>query len=172
MAFSTQKDFLKIGFLNQNVNPAIKKRSDAVLKNYESCTDSRAWALDEESRSNYLADIVRRLPGMNAAVPMDTTEQNAARGDGENIQLVNLVVNESELRSMSKEALIKLILRLYEARAQQISKAEDTKKLTKSLESTIAELENKIRSLSVCYIFLISKTNLTIFHTHRKKTKN
>jgi len=59
MAFSTQKDFFKIGFFNDDSKSAIRrKRSDGALKTYNSCTDIRSWSLDGEKRARYLYDLI------------------------------------------------------------------------------------------------------------------
>jgi hypothetical protein len=150
MAFSTQKDFLKIGFLNENLAQTSKKRSDAALKNYESCTDHRAWSLNEESRSNYLVDIVKRLPGLSMSAP--TVAADSPSGDADFTLPVDLVMEKEDLRKMSKEALIELILKLY----QEIKKKDQR---LQKLQKQAVELDASVEAASRDSVVLEQERN-------------
>ena len=62
MAFSTQKNFLSVAFPIEKENDPPKKRSDAALKTYPSCVDTRAWALNNEKKSQFISEILHRFP--------------------------------------------------------------------------------------------------------------
>lgn len=72
MAFSTQREFINIGFINAEPDKPLKKRSDAAIKNIESVTDARAWSLDKHDRSRFLAEIVQetRSPPVTVGIEM------------------------------------------------------------------------------------------------------
>jgi hypothetical protein len=131
MAFSTQKDFLQIGFLNENLAQTSKKRSDAALKNYESCTDHRAWSLNEETRSNYLVDIVKRLPGLSMSAPIVAAD--SASGDADPPLPGESVAKNEDLRKMSKEFLIEMITKLQQEIKKKDQRLQKLQKQTVEL---------------------------------------
>lgn len=61
MAYSSQINFHKIYFPSEE-NKIINKIPYHVfqLKSYNSCTDSRAWSLDEKERSQHTYDTFMR----------------------------------------------------------------------------------------------------------------
>lgn len=64
MAFSTQKQFLKIGYIINDPEQQrlpLRKKSDALIKTYDSCLDARAWSMDKTKRAQYLADVVNQI---------------------------------------------------------------------------------------------------------------
>uniref|UniRef100_A0A1A9WSD0 Uncharacterized protein n=1 Tax=Glossina brevipalpis TaxID=37001 RepID=A0A1A9WSD0_9MUSC len=64
MAYSTQKDFFHVPFMDEHVEFVC--RSDCVkLKRYSSIIDDSAWALDDKKQSKYLYDLVLcETPGL------------------------------------------------------------------------------------------------------------
>ncbi|KAM7360835.1 uncharacterized protein ACRADG_008034 [Cochliomyia hominivorax] len=56
MAYSTQKDFFHVPFMNENVELTCPKAC-AKIKSYESTIDDRAWATDEAEQSKFLSDL-------------------------------------------------------------------------------------------------------------------
>lgn len=58
MAFSTQKDFFYVPFMNENVENKGCKKACVKLKSYESTIDDRSWASDETKQSKFLSDLV------------------------------------------------------------------------------------------------------------------
>ncbi|XP_023303228.2 myosin-11 [Lucilia cuprina] len=57
MAFSTQKDFFHVPFMNESPDLGCKKAC-VKLKSYESTIDDRSWANDEAKQSKFLSDLV------------------------------------------------------------------------------------------------------------------
>lgn len=57
MAFSTQKDYFYVPFMNEGVSEG-SDGTKVKLKSYDSTTDERAWALDIQKQSNFLSDLV------------------------------------------------------------------------------------------------------------------
>lgn len=57
MAFSTQKDFFNVPFMNESIESDCIKAC-VKLKSYESTIDNRSWASDEEKQSKFLSDLV------------------------------------------------------------------------------------------------------------------
>ncbi|XP_037824565.1 myosin-4-like [Lucilia sericata] len=57
MAFSTQKDFFHVPFMNESPELGCKKAC-VKLKSYESTIDDRSWASDEAKQSKFLSDLV------------------------------------------------------------------------------------------------------------------
>lgn len=57
MAFSTQKDFFHVPFMNENVEYGCKKAC-VKLKSYDSSIDDRSWAINEKKQSKFLIDLV------------------------------------------------------------------------------------------------------------------
>lgn len=57
MAFSTQKDFFHVPFMNEDVEYECK-RACVKLKTYESTVDDRSWAIDDQKQSRFLSDLV------------------------------------------------------------------------------------------------------------------
>lgn len=41
-----------------------RKRSEGRMKTYDSCTDNRAWSIDEEEKRKYLLDLVKKPPSV------------------------------------------------------------------------------------------------------------
>lgn len=76
MAFSTQKDFFKINFLNAEPEEPLKKRSDAAIKNYESVTDARAWSSNQQDRSRFLVETVQRNSASNVSIKKKISFRN------------------------------------------------------------------------------------------------
>ncbi|XP_053686110.1 centriolin [Sabethes cyaneus] len=60
MSFSSQRTFLYVPFRNEQPQRPNRKRSDGALKNYESCTDWRAWTLDPLLASQFILDVVHK----------------------------------------------------------------------------------------------------------------
>ncbi|XP_065074176.1 early endosome antigen 1-like [Ochlerotatus camptorhynchus] len=60
MSYTTQQEFFNVPFRNEDPNLPDRKRSDGALMTYDLCTDSRAWALDKQKRSNYILDVVHK----------------------------------------------------------------------------------------------------------------
>lgn len=58
MAFSTQKDFFHVPFMNQTMEYECR-RACVKLKSYESTIDDRSWAMDEAEPSRFLYDLVK-----------------------------------------------------------------------------------------------------------------
>lgn len=57
MAFSTQKEFFHMPFMNET--PKYECKTDCVkLKSYNSTADDRAWAADATQQSNFLRDLI------------------------------------------------------------------------------------------------------------------
>lgn len=129
MAFSTQKDFITPTF---NGLPATSRKSEAQLKSYASCFDTRAWSLDNQNRSKYLADVVHRI--RNIKSPCD------GAGDG------TRYFTREELEEFSPADLIQHILCLYENVKSKNCELKATEKLLhdasekfKSIDSVIQE---------------------------------
>ncbi|XP_036346540.1 keratin, type I cytoskeletal 10-like [Rhagoletis pomonella] len=57
MAFSTQKEFFHVPFMNETVDYECR-RACVKLKTYQSTTDDRSWAMDESLQSRFLSDLV------------------------------------------------------------------------------------------------------------------
>ncbi|XP_061401196.1 centrosomal protein of 112 kDa, partial [Musca vetustissima] len=57
MAFSTQKDFFHVPFMNETAELECKKAC-VKLKSYESSLDYRSWARDKTKQSKFLEDLV------------------------------------------------------------------------------------------------------------------
>uniref|UniRef100_A0A182R005 Fibronectin type-III domain-containing protein n=1 Tax=Anopheles farauti TaxID=69004 RepID=A0A182R005_9DIPT len=47
-----------------------RKRSDAVLKSYSSCSDTRAWSLDLLKQSQFIGDVMNRALPTAAKIPL------------------------------------------------------------------------------------------------------
>lgn len=41
-------------------NELLKKRSDARMKTYDSCTDNRAWKIEDEERRQHILELVKQ----------------------------------------------------------------------------------------------------------------
>lgn len=70
MAYTTQKQFLSVAFLNEDPKLPSRKRSDAVLKSYSSCYDTRAWSLDVLKQSQFIGDVANRALTQAAKAPL------------------------------------------------------------------------------------------------------
>ncbi|XP_053969628.1 uncharacterized protein LOC128871694 [Anastrepha ludens] len=57
MAFSTQKEFFHVPFMNESVEYECRKAC-VKLKTYQSTIDDRSWAMDESLQSRFLSDLV------------------------------------------------------------------------------------------------------------------
>lgn len=112
MAFSTQKDFITPTF---NGFPATSRKSEAQLKSYASCFDTRAWSLDNTNRAKYLADVVHRM--------RSTLGPGDGSGDGTRFY------TREELEMFSQEDLIQHILGLYENVKSKNCELKATEKL-------------------------------------------
>lgn len=59
MAFSTLKEVLHVGFMNDQEDPRCPLSSGGLkLKQYSSSADFRSWALDKKEQSHFVADLV------------------------------------------------------------------------------------------------------------------
>lgn len=115
MAFSAQRNFGVMKYLNSledsNRLPTTK-RSDAAIKRYESCTDSRAWSLEDERKSQFVYDAVhKKSGGVSAAAPPPLTDVNNIESSG-SVDSSSRIMNQEALRKMSLQQLIDLILAL------------------------------------------------------------
>uniref|UniRef100_A0A182NB93 Fibronectin type-III domain-containing protein n=1 Tax=Anopheles dirus TaxID=7168 RepID=A0A182NB93_9DIPT len=70
MAHATQRLFFNIGFTNEDLKLPSRKRSDAVLKSYSSCSDTRAWSLDLLKQSQFIGDVANRTLSSAAKAPL------------------------------------------------------------------------------------------------------
>ncbi|XP_050319559.1 uncharacterized protein LOC126752642 isoform X2 [Bactrocera neohumeralis] len=57
MAFSTQKEFFHVPFMNETVDYECRKAC-VKLKTYQSTIDHRSWAMDESLQSRFLSDLI------------------------------------------------------------------------------------------------------------------
>lgn len=57
MAYSTQKDFFHVPFMDEHVD-FVCRPDCAKLKRYNSIIADSAWALDDKKQSKYLYDLV------------------------------------------------------------------------------------------------------------------
>ncbi|XP_067615119.1 uncharacterized protein [Eurosta solidaginis] len=57
MAFSTQKEFFHVPFMNETVDYECR-RACVKLKSYQSTDDGRSWAMDETLQSRFLSDLI------------------------------------------------------------------------------------------------------------------
>lgn len=114
MAFSSQRNFGVMKYLNSledsNRLPTTK-RSDAAIKRYESCTDSRAWSLEDDRKSQFVYDAVHKKSGGVSAVAPAPLTDNDIEPSG-SIDSSPRIMNQEALRKMSLQQLIDLILAL------------------------------------------------------------
>lgn len=108
MAFSSQRTFGVMKYLNSledsNRLPSAK-RSDAAIKRYESCTDSRSWSMEEDRKSQFVYDAVHKK----------SSDVNGTVSNTEPIGPVDSsprILNQDALKKMSLQQLIDLILAL------------------------------------------------------------
>lgn len=108
MAFSSQRTFGVMKYLNSledsNRLPTTK-RSDAAIKRYESCTDSRSWSMEDDRKSQFVYDAVHKKSSF-----MNGTVSNME--PSEPIDSSPRILNEDALRKMSLHQLIDLVLAL------------------------------------------------------------
>uniref|UniRef100_W8AJK4 Uncharacterized protein n=1 Tax=Ceratitis capitata TaxID=7213 RepID=W8AJK4_CERCA len=57
MAYSTQKEFFHVPFMNETVDYECLKAC-VKLKTYQSTIDDRSWAMDESLQSRFLSDLI------------------------------------------------------------------------------------------------------------------
>ncbi|XP_073840944.1 uncharacterized protein [Musca autumnalis] len=83
MAFSTQKDFFHVPFMNELPDYECKKAC-VKLKSYESSLDYRSWARDKTKQSKFLQDLVAcELPVGAGEEPMQHGDNRETRIDKE-----------------------------------------------------------------------------------------
>lgn len=58
MAYTTQKDVIKVGFLNETLDPTCLRKVAVGLKTYASTTDARALDSRRLKQAQFLADLV------------------------------------------------------------------------------------------------------------------
>lgn len=59
MAFSSLKEVLHVGFMNEQEGARCPLSSGGLkLKQYNSSADFRSWALDKKEQSHFVADLV------------------------------------------------------------------------------------------------------------------
>lgn len=126
MAFSTQKDFLTFNF------PMNRKKSENLIKTYESCTDTRAWSMDNTKRAKYLAEIVQKMK------QMPVTGIDGA-GDG------SRYFSEAELEQMSQAELVAHVLELYKNIQNKNTELKATEKLLKDASEKFESIDKVIR---------------------------
>uniref|UniRef100_A0A182TGX6 B30.2/SPRY domain-containing protein n=1 Tax=Anopheles melas TaxID=34690 RepID=A0A182TGX6_9DIPT len=112
MAYTTQKQFLSVAFLNEDPKLPSRKRSDAVLKSYSSCYDTRAWSLDVLKQSQFIGDIANRALTQAAKAPLhsfsgaELTKEILVRLDAGNLaDYILSLRDEVKKRNSSIEAL-------------------------------------------------------------------
>ncbi|CAO1424222.1 unnamed protein product [Diamesa serratosioi] len=108
MAFSSQRNFGVMKYLNnleESNRLPTTKRSDAAIKSYESCTDSRAWSLDNDRKSQFLYEVIHKKSLGAGAVVNNTEVSELVDGSPR-------ILNKDALRKMSPQQLIDLILAL------------------------------------------------------------
>lgn len=126
MAFSTQKDFLTFNF------PMNRKKSENQIKTFESCTDTRAWSMDNTKRAKYLADIVQKMKQMPVSV-ID------GAGDGRRY------FSEAELEQMSQSELFAHVLDLYKNIQSKDNELKATEKLLKDAAEKFESIDEVLR---------------------------
>ncbi|CAO1430916.1 unnamed protein product [Diamesa hyperborea] len=82
------------------------KRSDAAIKRYESCTDSRAWSNEDEKKSQFVYDAVNKKSSDVNDTGVTNTESS------EPVDSSPMILNQEALRKMAQQQLIDLILAL------------------------------------------------------------
>lgn len=108
MAFSSLRNFgvLKyLGDLDDSNRLPTTKRSDAAIKSYESCTDSRSWSAEDHRKSQFVYDAVLKKISVEGGV-VNNTDVN------EPVDSSPRILNKDELSKMSIQQLINLILAL------------------------------------------------------------
>ncbi|XP_041775816.1 interaptin-like [Anopheles merus] len=112
MAYTTQKQFLSVAFLNEDPKLPSRKRSDAVLKSYSSCYDTRAWSLDVLKQSQFIGDVANRALTQAAKAPLhsfsgaELTKEILVRLDACNLaDYILSLRDEIKKRNSSIEAL-------------------------------------------------------------------
>lgn len=111
MAFSSQRTFGVMKYLNaledSNRIPTTK-RSDAAIKSYESCTDSRAWSNEDDRKSQFVYDAVhKKSSGVNGVSGTVTNTEPS-----EPVDSSPRIMDQDALRKMTHQQLIDLILAL------------------------------------------------------------
>lgn len=124
MAFSTQKDFLTLNI------PVNRKKSENQIKTYESCTDTRAWCMDNTKRAKYLAEIVQK---------MKTMPRVDGAGDG------SRYFSEMELDQMSQTELVTHVLELYKNIQSKNDELKATEKLLKDASEKFDSIDEVVR---------------------------
>ncbi|XP_017847963.1 keratin, type II cytoskeletal 5 isoform X2 [Drosophila busckii] len=79
MAFSTQKEFFHVPFMNESVEYECQEVC-VKLKSYPSTFDDRAWAADDEKKSRFVSDLVSCNAPLTAGRPGDGAGAGAGRG--------------------------------------------------------------------------------------------
>lgn len=126
MAFSTQKDFLTFNF------PMNRKKSENQIKTYDSCTDTRAWSMDNTKRAKYLAEIVQKMK------KMPVTGVDGA-GDG------SKYFSEMELEQMPQADLVAHVLDLYKNIQSKNNELKATEKLLKDASEKFSSIDEVLR---------------------------
>lgn len=88
-------------FRNVPEQEVLKKRSDAVLKRYESASDARAWSNDKVEKSERIQDILKKKGISACEEPSDARDQPTTTIDA----------NEN-VEGMSKNQLLEQIKKL------------------------------------------------------------
>ncbi|XP_005178099.1 uncharacterized protein LOC101900072 [Musca domestica] len=101
MAFSTQKDFFPVSFMNEMPENECKKAC-VKLKTYESSLDYRSWARDQTKQSKYLEDLVAcKLP------VKEHTENERQQSIIEKVTAKSILSQNQEEASKSKSLAVK-----------------------------------------------------------------
>jgi hypothetical protein len=86
MAFSTTRFYIE----NSNNIPS-PKRSDAVLKRYESASDSRAWSNDRQETSSFLSNIIKRArqecSSLSISLNADNLSKDELKSENERLRI-------------------------------------------------------------------------------------
>lgn len=97
-------------FRNVPVQEVLKKRSDAVLKHYESASDARAWSHDKVEKAEHIQDILKRKGILTCEEPSDARGQLTATLDAndnvegmskDQLEQIKKLQRELKVRSMT-----------------------------------------------------------------------